>query len=72
MRHRYGFLDPDLLKSLLQGQDLKRLFQQLLLVTSGDVDEAMEWMRQIQSQGYLDESIDLEAFFAALERTKRG
>jgi uncharacterized protein with von Willebrand factor type A (vWA) domain len=70
MRHRYGFLDPDLLKSLLQGQDLKRLFQQLLLVTSGDVDEAMEWMRQIQSQGYLDESIDLEAFFAALERDR--
>ena len=54
MRHRYGYLDPDLLRELLQGLDLKRLFQQLVLVTIGDVDEAMEGMGHLQREGYLD------------------
>lgn len=39
-------------------------------MTSGDVDEAMEWMRHLQREGYLDESIDLDAFFAALEEER--
>ena len=28
----------------------------------------MEWMRYLQQQGYLDEGIDLDAFFASLEK----
>jgi Ca-activated chloride channel family protein len=67
MRHRYRHLDPDLLRALLAGLDLMRLFQQLLMATGGDVGEAMEWMRELQRQGAIDESIDLEAFFAQLE-----
>lgn len=67
MRHRYFHLDPAYLQSLLAGMDLLRLFNQLLLATGGDVDEAMEWMRHLQQQGYIDERIDLEAFFASLE-----
>ena len=67
MRHRYIHLDPELLRQLLAGLDLQRLWNQLLLASSGDVEAAMEWMRELQRQGYLDEGIDLEAFFAALE-----
>jgi uncharacterized protein with von Willebrand factor type A (vWA) domain len=67
MRHRYLHLDPSLLQALLAGLDLLRLFNQLLLATSGDVEQAMEWMRELQREGHLDASVDLEAFFAALE-----
>lgn len=67
MRHRYRHLDPELLRALLAGLDLMRLFQQLLMATGGDVEEAMEWMRELQRQGAIDESVDLEAFFAQLE-----
>ena len=70
MRHRYFHLDPELLRSLLAGLDLQRLFNRLLLSAGGDVDEAMEWMRYLQKQGYIDESIDLEAFFADLEQQR--
>ena len=38
-----------------------------MLATGGDVDEAMEWMRYLQKQGYLSEDVDLEPFFASLE-----
>ncbi|MCC6781193.1 MAG: VWA domain-containing protein [Hyphomicrobiales bacterium] len=70
MRHRYFHLDPDLLRQMLAGIDLMRLFQQLLLASAGDAEEAMEWMRYLQQQGYIDESVDLEAFFAALEKER--
>jgi Ca-activated chloride channel homolog len=67
MRHRYLYLDPELIRQILAGLDLLRLFNQLVLAAGGDVDEAMSWMRYLQQQGYLDESIDLDAFFASLE-----
>ncbi len=70
MRHRYLYLDPDLIRALLAGLDLLRLFNQLLLAGGGDVAEAMEWMRQLQRQGYIDPSVDLEAFFASLEEQR--
>jgi uncharacterized protein with von Willebrand factor type A (vWA) domain len=67
MRHRYAYLDPELIRALLAGLDLLRMFNQLVLASGGDVEEAMEWMRYLQKQGYIDESIDLEAFFESLE-----
>jgi len=67
MRHRYRYLDPELIRALLAAMDLERLFQQLLLAGGGDAEQAMEWMRQLQKQGYLSPDIDLESFFAALE-----
>lgn len=67
MRHSYLHLDPDLLRRLLAGIELRRLFNQLLLAAGGDPEEAMEWMRELQRQGYLDPDLDLESFFAALE-----
>jgi uncharacterized protein with von Willebrand factor type A (vWA) domain len=67
MRHRYSYLDPELIRALLAGLDLMRLFNQLVLASAGDIDEAMEWMRYLQQQGYLPEDLDLDAFFEALE-----
>jgi len=66
MRHRYGYLDPDLIRRLLSEMGLRRLFNQLLLQSAGDVEEAMRWMRMLQERGYLDPEIDLDAFFAQL------
>ena len=66
MRHRYGYLDPDLLRRLLSEIGLRRLFNHLLLQTGGDIDEAMEWMRTLQQRGFLDPSLDLDEFFARL------
>ena len=45
MRHRYSYLDPDLIRQLLAEMGLRRLFNHLLLQTGGDVEEAMRWMR---------------------------
>jgi uncharacterized protein with von Willebrand factor type A (vWA) domain len=70
VRHRYRHLDPDLLRRLLAEMDLMRIFNQLLLSTGGDPDQAMDWMRYLQEQGYLDPSIDLEAFFRTLEEQR--
>ncbi|HEX2224391.1 MAG TPA: hypothetical protein VHN15_09310, partial [Thermoanaerobaculia bacterium] len=67
MRHRYFYLDPALIQALLAGLDLLRLFNQLVLATGGDVDEAMSWMRYLQAEGHLPEEIDLDKFFASLE-----
>ncbi len=67
MRHRYLYLDPDLIKGLLASLDLLRLFNQLLLAAAGDAEQAREWMRELQQRGYVDEDVDLEAFFAQLE-----
>src|SRR5258706_13618607 len=66
MRHRYSYLDPDLIRQLLAEMGLRRLFNHLLLQSGGDVEEAMRWMRALQDRGYIDPSVDLEAFFARL------
>lgn len=67
MRHQYLYLDPALIQAILAGLDLLRLFNQLVLASGGDVEEAMEWMRYLQAEGHLPEELDLEAFFASLE-----
>jgi uncharacterized protein with von Willebrand factor type A (vWA) domain len=67
MRHQYLYLDPELIRALLAGMDLLRLFNQLVLATGGDVEEAMDWMRYLQREGHISSEIDLEAFFASLE-----
>ena len=38
MRHQYLYLDPELIKAILAGLDLLRLFNQLVLATGGDVN----------------------------------
>jgi Ca-activated chloride channel family protein len=67
MRHRYLYLDPELIKSLLAGLDLLRLLNQLMVAAGGDAERAREWMRELQERGYIDEGVDLDGFFAQLE-----
>jgi len=67
MRHRYSHLDPELIKTLLAGLDLLRLFNQLLLAAGGDAETARGWMHELQERGYIDAGADLEAFFEQLE-----
>lgn len=66
MRHRYGILDPELIRRLLAGLELARLFNKLLLAAGGDPAKAMAWMRELQERGYIDESVDLDGFFRQL------
>src|SRR5437016_669741 len=66
MRQRYSYLDPDLIRQLLAQMGLRRLFNHLLLQSGGDVEEAMRWMRMLQQRGYIDQSVDLDAFLARL------
>ena len=54
----------------MAGMDLMRLFNQLLLASGGDVEEAMEWMRYLQEQGHIDDGVDLDAFFDELEENR--
>jgi Ca-activated chloride channel family protein len=68
MRHRYSYLDPELIRSILAGMELQRLFNKLLLAAGGDAEKAKEWLRELKERGYIDEGVDLEAFFADLER----
>jgi len=68
MRHRYHYLDPELLRELLAGEELMKLFNRLLLAGGGDPEQALQWMQELQDQGYIDPSIDLEAFLAQLEQ----
>jgi Ca-activated chloride channel family protein len=67
MRHQYLYLDPALIQAILAGLDLLRLFNQLVLASGGDVEEAMDWMRYLQAEGHIPQEIDLEQFFASLE-----
>ncbi|MCH9647920.1 MAG: VWA domain-containing protein [Deltaproteobacteria bacterium] len=66
MRHRFRYLDPEIIRQIMADQELQRIFNQLVLAAGGDAEQAMDWMRQIQEQGYLPEDLDLEAFFQSL------
>ncbi|MDD5562442.1 MAG: VWA domain-containing protein [Thermoanaerobaculaceae bacterium] len=67
MRHRYTYLDPELIRSLLAAIDLLRLFNQLVLAAAGDPARARAWLRELQERGYIDDGVNLDAFFAQLE-----
>lgn len=70
MRHRYFHLDPALIQQLLATRDLMRLFNELLLAAGGEVEQVMQWMRELQERGYIGKGVDLEAFFAKLEEQR--
>ena len=68
MRYRFTAFDPKLLERLSGLRDMLALFQDLVLRTQGDVERALEWMRQLQQAGYLPEDWDLDEFADRLER----
>jgi uncharacterized protein with von Willebrand factor type A (vWA) domain len=69
MRYRYSDYPTDLIRRLLTEQELTKLFLQLVLQTGGNVEEALRWMRYLQERGLIDESVDLEEFRKALEKS---
>jgi uncharacterized protein with von Willebrand factor type A (vWA) domain len=62
VRFRYSGIDPELLRRLHSLELLKKLFDDLVLRTSGDVDEALNWMKELQRRGYVPREVDLDRF----------
>ncbi len=61
MQFRYSKWTPDSMTDEQRLQSLISLFSYLLLQTSGDVDEAVEWLKQLaQEYGLFDENMTLE------------
>ncbi len=70
MKITYKVLDRDKLKQIQLYEELKKLFQQLLLRLAGDAERVAEVMREFQDSGYIAEDIDLNDFFKRLEAEK--
>jgi uncharacterized protein with von Willebrand factor type A (vWA) domain len=65
--YRYGELPFDLLQSLLTFEELLRLFLDLVTRLGGDVEQALEALREFQRKGWISPDVDIEAFREALE-----
>jgi uncharacterized protein with von Willebrand factor type A (vWA) domain len=62
MRDRYSQFDARFLQQARE-EELKKLFLELLMHSGGNVDEALEWMKQIADRyGLWPEGMDLEQF----------
>src|SRR5215510_4930188 len=70
MRYRYEEFPVDLLRELLVGQELVKLFLQLVLQSGGDVEEALRWMKYLQERGMIDPGIDLDQFRRHLQESE--
>jgi len=68
MRFRYSRLDPDLLALLRTLERLREIFDELVLRTGGNVEEALRWMKELQRRGYLPPDADLSKFAGTLEK----
>ena len=67
MRFEYTEWDRTLEALLRSFSDLMGLFNHLLLMASGDVEQVFRWLRQLQERGYLDADVDLDEFRQSLE-----
>ncbi len=67
MHYRYEKFDDSIRELLKRYDDLRKLFQELLMRTNGDVEEAIRFLRALQEQGYLPGDWDLDEFLAKLE-----
>ncbi len=66
---RYSELDPRLARLRQRIRALRELFDQLLLRTDGDVDEALRWLARLGARhGLLDARFGIEDFRRLLER----
>lgn len=65
--YRFFSLDPEEKNFWKSYEQLKRLFNYLLLKTHGDADEAFEWMKRLQQRGYVGSDVDLNKFRDKLE-----
>jgi len=69
-RFTYRGWDPELTRRLQEFRQLLDLFRFLLLKTDGDVERALEVMRELQGRGYLDPDVDLDEFARRLEEER--
>jgi len=61
MRYRYSRWDEEEVRRLLQAMGLMSLYNQLLLMTGGDVDEAFAILKMLQQRGIIGADVDLDA-----------
>ena len=62
MDYRYGELPLDLLRALLNYEELLKLFLDMVTRAGGDPEKALQWLRELQRRGLIDPTLDLEAF----------
>ncbi len=68
MRFRYSKWTPESMTDEQKLQSLASLFSYLLLQTSGDVEEALDWLRNLaQEYGIFDENLSMEDLIAKLK-----
>ncbi|HEY4612316.1 MAG TPA: VWA domain-containing protein [Bacteroidota bacterium] len=68
MRFRYSQWTPNSMTDEQRVQSLMSLFSYLLVKTSGDVNEALEWLRELAKQyGLFDENLSLEDLIEKLK-----
>lgn len=67
MKYRYSHWDDEEFKKVLSVMGLMHLFNQLLLITGGNVDEALEIMKLLQGKGIISPDADLNSFREEIE-----
>lgn len=68
MRHRYSKWTENSMTDEQRLQSLMKLFSFLMLKTSGDVEEALEWLRELgRRYGIFDDSLTLEDLITKLK-----
>jgi Ca-activated chloride channel family protein len=69
--YRYAWLDPAVRTVKERLERLLQIFNQLLMVTDGDVEEALQGLENVGKQlGLLDERLTIEDFRRFLERNR--
>ena len=72
MDYRYSKFDPLLAALDARMEELRRLFNELLLRTNGDVDQALAWLRRIGERHPLfDSDLAFDDFVKAMQKTER-
>lgn len=67
-RVAYSAWDESFREYVRSLENLRKLFFQLLLRTHGDVEEAVNWMRELQRRGHLPKDWNLDEFLEQLQR----
>jgi len=70
VRFSYFQWDRARWQSLLGQQRLKGLFQYLVTVTGGDVEEALRILEELQRRGMIGDDVDLDQFRRGLEESE--
>jgi uncharacterized protein with von Willebrand factor type A (vWA) domain len=67
VRFRYAEFDGEAMRREVARRGLFGLFNQLILRTNGDVEEALRWMAELRDRGHLPPEFDPEEFRRELE-----